>query len=173
VVAVKLFTAIIDPTRAHSDARDRQDRYLRALRTLPKMQIILGNFQPREVTCAATCKEKYFIAEEKKTDVNMAVELMSDAIQNAVESVVVVSGDSDLQPAVQWVRKNRNAIKITVYIPALPKEQDVRRADFYKKLDIQCRFLPLIDLGNYQLPGLVKLSDGKFVCRPHLWKKQG
>ncbi len=86
-----------------------------ALRTLPKLKIILGKFQPREVTCRGTCKEKYMVPEEKKTDVNIAVEIMSDAFANLYDALILVSGDSDTQPLIQWVNKNRPEKKITVY----------------------------------------------------------
>ena len=170
VRAVKLFTAIVDEAKPESDARERHVRYVSALKTLPKVRVILGKFQDREVTCRSDCRKKYVVPEEKKTDVNIAVEILSDAVKNECDSMVVVSGDSDAQPPIHWVRKNYPEIKITVYIPALPQEQASRRLDFYKSIGVQCKFLPLADLGSHQLPNAVKLADGRFAIRPHVWK---
>ena len=39
----------------------------------------------------------------KKTDVNIAVNLLDDALRGLTDSMVIVSGDSDLEPAVEWV----------------------------------------------------------------------
>jgi hypothetical protein len=171
VISIKLFSSFIDPDKPTSDARERQERYFSALRTIPRMKIILGAFQPRQVHCRGTCKEQYTIADEKKTDVNLAVEIISDAVSGACSRMYIVSGDCDIQPAVEWVCANKSDLKITVYIPALPDEQAKRRLDYYrtKGLKVECKFLPLDGIKNHQLPNCVKLPDGKLAIRPHLW----
>jgi len=172
IVAIKMFSAMLEPASPENDAKARQERYFQALKTLPKVSIILGKFQPREVTCRAECKRKYFVDEEKKTDVNMAVEIISDTIGSNCESMCVVSGDSDIQPALEWVVTRYKSIKVAVYVPALAAEQSSRRLDYYRVqgLPVDCRFLPLSDLKNHQFPHNVKLPDNNFVCRPHVWQ---
>src|SRR5687767_11672477 len=60
IVAVKMFSSMIDPDNEASDARQRQKRYFDALRTLPKVEVVLGMFQSREVTCRANgCKYSF------------------------------------------------------------------------------------------------------------------
>jgi len=129
VVSVKLFSAIVDGNKTYSDAKERHEKFIRALKTLPKVKVILGKFQDREVTCRADCGKKYMVPEEKKTDVNIAVEIMDDAFNNAFDTLVLVSGDSDAQPPVQWVKRNKPDKRIIVYVPALPAEQSKRRLD--------------------------------------------
>ena len=169
VVSIKFFSALID--QPNSDARDRQQRYLRALETLPKVSVILGVFQERTVKCRA-CGQPYSVPEEKKTDVNIAVEIISDAISEQVTRMTIVSGDSDIQPAVEWVVRNRPNIRVTVYIPALPPEQGGRRTDYYrtKRLPVGCYFLPLDHFDKHQLPAVVHLADGTMAVRPHIWQ---
>lgn len=172
LVTVKLFSALIDPGNDSSDARMRQKRYFEALSTLAKVQIILGIFQPREVTCRANgCKYSYL--EEKKTDTNIAVNMMADAFAGRCDNMYLVSGDSDLQPPVEWIAKNCPGIKITVYIPALPQDQTRRRLDYYPtaKLPVECKFLPLASLSHHQLKNLIKLPNGNFAIRPDSWKR--
>lgn len=137
---IKLFTAIVDESNLASDARDRHVRYLNAIKTFPKVQVILGKFQSREVTCRAECKQKYKVPDEKKTDVNIAVEILSDAVKARCDEMIVVSGDSDAQPPIEWVAKNYPQIKITVYIPVLPNEREKRRLD-YKLSANFCRWI--------------------------------
>lgn len=168
VQAIKFFTAIVDEHRPGSDARERHTKYIAALKTLSKVQVILGKFQLREVTCRAECGKKYAVPEEKKTDVNIAVEILSDSFKNACDSIVVVSGDSDAQPPIQWVKRNCQT-KITVYIPALPPDRDKRRLDFYAQNGIDCKFFPTDGLGDHQFPHAVKTGAGTFVCRPSSW----
>jgi hypothetical protein len=173
VISVKMFSALIDPDQPTSDARNRQDRYFSALKTLPKIKIILGAFQSREVTCRADCRAKYVIQDEKKTDVNIAVEMISDALAGICEKMCIVSGDSDVQPVVEWISKNYPQIKMFVYVPAMPNLQRDRRIDYYvtKGLKIECKFLPLDTIENHQMNPTIKLSEGKFTVRPHLWQK--
>ncbi len=170
VIAVKMFSAMIDPHDLGSDARQRQKRFFDALRTLAKVKVILGTFQERQVTCRANgCR--YAFPEEKKTDVNIAVEMMADAFSGACNSMYVVSGDSDVQPVVEWIATNKMQIKLTVYVPALPREQANRRTDYYKTkgLPVDCKFLPIGNIKDHQLPPVVKLGNGNVSVRPHLW----
>src|SRR5256885_1674279 len=91
VVAVKFFTALVEPQKHVSPRRDRHKRYLKALGTLPKVKIILGKYQERTVTCQARdCMRRleYVVPEEKKTDVNIAVNLLEDAFRALTDSMV-------------------------------------------------------------------------------------
>jgi uncharacterized LabA/DUF88 family protein len=171
VVSVKMFSAMIEHDQT---ALERQQRYFTALQTLPKVKLVLGVFQPRLVTCRADCRRQYLVPEEKKTDVNLAIELVDDAINSRADSICIVSGDSDVQPAVEWVAKNRPQIKILVYVPSLPNEQSTRRTDYYKtkKLNVDCKFLPIGGIKDHQMKPSIKLADGKLVVRPHLWQKE-
>jgi 6-hydroxy-3-succinoylpyridine 3-monooxygenase len=143
VVGIKYFTALVEPKVLDSHKRSRQNLYLNALRTLPKVRVILGAYQDREVTCLATCRQRYDVPEEKKTDVNIAVHMIDDAINGRVDRIVIVSGDSDLEPAAAWIRKRYPKIKMTVYLPALEEEKKVRRNDYYESIGANVKFIPL------------------------------
>ena len=97
---------------------------------------------------------------------------MSDAVGSLCEHICIVTGDSDIQPAVEWIAKNKPEIKLTVYVPCLPNEQPTRRTDYFttKGLDVECKFLPLANIKDHQLKGAVKLADGTFAVRPHIWQ---
>jgi uncharacterized LabA/DUF88 family protein len=166
---VKYFTAIVEPDKWDSSKRKKQSSYLKVFGSTPKVAVILGKFQLRDSTCKADCKKKYKVAEEKKTDVNIAVNLIDDAIKGKVESAIIVSGDSDLEPAVHWVRQNHPGIKVTVYIPCLPDERFKRRNDFYPTIGVTCKFLTLAEFENHQFPDVVALPDGKSENRPDDW----
>jgi uncharacterized LabA/DUF88 family protein len=171
VVSICFFTAIVHPNQHRSEKRDRQKRYLNALKSLPKVEVILGKYQERTVTCqAAACSRclDYRVGEEKKTDVNIAIRLVDDAINKRTDAIVIVSADSDLEPAVEWVRKNHPSIKVTVYIPTLPDEANQRRNDNYHHLQVNCRPLPLAEIPRHLLPLKVTLPNGSSVERPPL-----
>ncbi len=172
VIAVNFFTAIVDPKRNQSERRDRQKRYLKALGTLSKVKIILGSYQEREVTCRAVeCgrRLKYLTPEEKKTDVNIAIQMIDDARQDKADSMILVSSDSDFEPAVKWVRKNFPKIKILVYIPVLPDEEKQRRIDAYVGMGVTCRQLPIGDIPASVFPETISVSEAETVTRPVQW----
>jgi uncharacterized LabA/DUF88 family protein len=172
VVAIKFFTALVDPLLHVSPRRDRQKRYFKALGSLPKVRIIFGKYQERTVTCrAAGCPRRleYVVPEEKKTDVNIAVNLLDDALRGLTDSIVIVSGDSDLEPAVEWVRRNYPRIKITVYIPVLGDEDRQRRSDNYYRMGVTCKPLPLTDIPRHLLPADVTIGENQAISRPAEW----
>jgi uncharacterized LabA/DUF88 family protein len=169
IVSVKFFSALVEPEKAVSLARNRQTEYIRALRTLKKVKVVLGKYQMRSVRCGATCGEEYKAPEEKKTDVNIAVNLLSDSVKERAESLVIVSGDSDLEPAARWIRVNYPKMKMAVYIPNYLGSGEVRRADFYENLNVTCRHLPIDNLAAHQLPGEIQLANGDVLKRPDSW----
>jgi 6-hydroxy-3-succinoylpyridine 3-monooxygenase len=173
-VSIKYFTAIVDEELSYSEAKFRQEKYLKALGTMPRIQIIKGKYQKKLVRCQAKCCEEYMVPREKKTDVNIAVHMIEDCIEGASESVVLVSGDSDLEPAVAWIHQRDPEIKITVYIPKLPDKHDdpseKRRNDFYKSIGVDCRLLPINRLRTFQFDTAVKVAKGQFVQRPEEWE---
>lgn len=171
ISAVKFFSALVDENMPGSAARERQSRYLEALRTLPGTEVILGKFQNRTVRCRASCREEYVIQEEKKTDVNIAVQILGDVFFDRCDHVIVVSGDSDLQPPVEWIARHHPQKRAQVYIPALASEQSRRRLDLYARLGVRADFLPLNGLAQCQMPNCVKRADGTFSVRPSTWAR--
>lgn len=173
VVTIKYFSALVEPKLLASDKRSRQNLLLNALRTLPKVRVILGRYQDREVSCLGNCKQRYIVAEEKKTDVNIAVHIIDDAINGRMDRIVIVSGDSDIEPAAAWIHEHYPKIQITVYLPALEEERKVRRNDYYGSIGATVKFVPINLLEKHQLPNPVpaKSGEGGFE-RPKSWVKQ-
>jgi 6-hydroxy-3-succinoylpyridine 3-monooxygenase len=152
VLGVRYFTALVDPQKHLSVSRDRQKRYLQALGSCPKLKVIMGKYQLREVSCRGKCRQRYEVPEEKKTDVGIAVQMASDAIDGLMDRIVLVSGDSDLEPAVEWIRKRHPAIKITVYIPQDPGDPKKRWIDTYRSIGVDAKPLPSTDIHRFQFP---------------------
>lgn len=172
VVAIKYCTAKIDPKKAKSDRRDRQELYLRALETLPKVKQILGRYQMRRVTCrapACSLSAQYDSPEEKKTDVNLAVQMISDAIDGAAETIVLISGDSDLEPAVEMVKRRFGHIRIIVYIPVLPNPKNPRSNFFYRGIQVPCGEMPIKGIPENQFPAVIQTANGGKIIRPAEW----
>jgi hypothetical protein len=165
-VSVRYFTAIIenDPVR-----KEHQRRYLAALGTLENFEIIKGKFQLRVTRCAAKCGQEFQEAKEKKTDVNIAVRMMQDCIKDTPDAIILISSDSDLEPAIHWIHRFYPNIHIMVYLPNLPGDQDKRRNDFYRSIGVECMDLPCGRIPDSQFRSEVELPDKTVVKRPTAW----
>ena len=71
-----------------------QDIYLQALEARD-VEIVLGQFDVQRARCPR-CGRAWLKAEEKQTDVNIAVRLLTDAHQDLYDRAVLLSADSDL-----------------------------------------------------------------------------
>lgn len=110
VVGIKYFTAKVQPRPNDPNQPTRQQVYFRALRTIPSLQIVYGHYLSHIVWAPLANPvqgQKPFVqiikTEEKGSDVNLASHMLVDAVDNAFECAVIVSGDSDLKTPVQLV----------------------------------------------------------------------
>jgi hypothetical protein len=94
----------------------RQSDFLDALGTLPDVRIIEGKFKAKTVHCNG-CDDKWTTHEEKQTDVNIAVEMIRDAVSDAFDTALLLSGDSDLQPPVIAVQELALDKRVVVVCP--------------------------------------------------------
>lgn len=103
---IKYFTALVNPRPTDPDQLARQQVYLRALATIPNLEIIYGYFLTHEVTMALADGRGYarvVKTEEKGSDVNIATHLLADGFRDAYDLAVVVSNDSDLLLPIRFV----------------------------------------------------------------------
>jgi uncharacterized LabA/DUF88 family protein len=85
------------------DAYARHRAFVAALQAR-EVQPVLGLFKEKDRTCW-TCGAHWTDHEEKETDVNIALYLLRDAHLNKFDRALLMSGDSDLAPAVRMVRQ--------------------------------------------------------------------
>lgn len=117
VVNIKYFTAHVSARMGDPDQPTRQQTFLRALRTVPQVEIILGHFLTTEVTMPLTkrmrglpSRVRVIKTEEKGSDVNLASHLLRDAFGGAFEAAVLITNDSDLLEPVRIVREELGLI---------------------------------------------------------------
>jgi len=152
IVAIKYFTAKVKPRPNDPDQPIRQALYLRALATLPKVEIIYGTFLSHKTKMPLAHPKdpnNPFVwvikTEEKGSDVNLATHLLYDAFVNAFDVAAVVSNDSDLLLPIQVVRnKLGKRVGLVGYDPSLlrkygrekrhPNPQLRQSVDFYKTI---------------------------------------
>lgn len=115
VVRVRYFTALIRAT-AGTDPRSpvRQQAYVRALRTSPRVSVHLGTFRVDKRTMpvhpvrfdadGGLVKVNVRKTEEKGSDVNLAALMLVDAFRGVSDACFLLSNDSDFTDAFRLVR---------------------------------------------------------------------
>ena len=163
LVGVRYFTAEIVPQPGELGARTRQDTYLKALSTLPNLSIHYGRFLPRQASCRY-CGATWIRYEEKMTDVNIAVELLGDAQDDAFDTAIVVSGDGDLSGPVRAVRRRYPNKRVIVAFPPRRHSVDLHSAataSFTIGRDV---------FRDSQFPDRVVKPNGYALTRPASWR---
>ena len=119
---IKYFTAHITQRPRDAMQPARQQAYLRALKTLPNLDIILGHFLTQIVKMPLAGIPlgqplKYVSVlktEEKGSDVNLATHLVHDAHLNRFEMAVVVSNDSDFLAMCDAIRRPYEKLRTSI-----------------------------------------------------------
>jgi hypothetical protein len=106
LTTTKYFTTII---KQPDDKRKRQAVFLEALQTLPNLHLYYGQFLSDVVTCRK-CGHTYTTHHEKMTDVNISVELMTDAFKinliRRFSSLLIVIWSGRLRVCADYSRPN-------------------------------------------------------------------
>ena len=117
------FTALLDARPNDPGQPRRQLVYLRALATLPELEVYYGTFRSRTgfrplVEPIAGIPNYVHVknSEEKGSDVNLVTRLLVDGFNREYEQAVVVSNDSDFASAIRYVREGLR-LRITVVNP--------------------------------------------------------
>ena len=124
---IKLVRYFTTRVRDRPGDAERQSVYIDALRAQGGIEIDFGFFlRKKDVECSQ-CQNSWPDYEEKKTDVNIAVRLLNDAFDERFDVALIVSGDSDLVPAVESVKTRYPDKRLIVAFP--PKRRSVELED--------------------------------------------
>ncbi|MFI0721515.1 NYN domain-containing protein [Streptomyces sp. NPDC021224] len=163
IVDVRYFTAaVLDD----AGAAQRQQTYLDALTTQNPavLTVVHGRYQRKRRQCRG-CGAAWTTYEEKETDVNIAVALTEIAASSSIDTVLVVSADSDLCPAVRAARRVNPGMTV---VPAFPPH---RRSGELAALLPSAFTIGETKLRQSQLPPVVisPVTGTKYV-RPTYWQ---
>jgi 6-hydroxy-3-succinoylpyridine 3-monooxygenase len=167
IVKIKYFTALISGPKVAN-----QQAYLRALATLPCVRIIEGKFKPKTTVCQVVpCtfigNKKFSTFQEKTTDVNLALHMLDDAYQDCCDCFVLVSGDSDLVPALKMIKYRFSKKLLVVYVPSQNPHMGTS-IELRSAADLERR-LPVELLKHAQFPARIPDGSGGFIEKPHSW----
>lgn len=142
---------------------DRQDLFFSANKINSRFTLILGKFLRKNKEIDG---HKYVVYEEKQTDVNIAVEMIRNVVQDKCDVSIIVSADSDLIPPIRLIRELDENHRIFVYFPPKRYSRDLEdHCDARFNLErYETRFKSSL------LPDVIELKNGYKIKRPESWK---
>jgi len=151
---------------AHWDpAKKARHQLLVRAAQMKGIQVVFGKFKLRDKQCRL-CNKTYQTFEEKQTDVNISVKLFQCAYNDTFDTAMIVTGDSDIVPAIRSVKESFPAKKIGVVIPIGRTAEEMKQAcDFHMKMKER-------HLATSQFPDSIVLDPAKniYLTRPPGWK---
>ena len=156
LVGVKYFTTRVG---APAESVRRQTVFLDALGVRGGVEIVYGNFIYNNDGCDG-CGRTWTRREEKQTDVNLAVHMMRDAHDDIFDTALLISGDSDLVPAVKEVRRIPPGRRVVAIWPPERRSTDLCNASSASMA------LGRGALVACQLPAIVSDPSGYALCQP-------
>jgi uncharacterized LabA/DUF88 family protein len=165
--SIKYFTALVSARPSDPQQPVRQQTYLRALATLPNVQVIYGHYLSHKVKArlahpipGQSAYVDIIKTEEKGSDVNLAVHLLNDAHLNLFDVAVVISNDSDLLTSISMVRALGK--KVGILNPQKhPSQVLSKNVDFMKKIRVGA-------LTSSQFPQTLNDANGT-IHKPAAW----
>lgn len=177
IIKVNYYTAKIR-SRGDPEKALRHETYVRAIRTLPKVEVFHGTFSNHKVTRELAHASlltrlkrlvgvqvrmnrcvKVFDPKEKGSDVNLAVHMVNDAWKNLYDVGVLLSNDTDLLEAIKVVRRDCRK-KICVINPSEePNPQLHNEADSVRQIRNS-------HLSSAQLPLRIPFTK---ITKPESW----
>ena len=139
----------------------RHRTYLRALESTG-VRIHLGRFKACQQVCKC-CRRTYQRFEEKETDVALAVALIETLLDPEADTVVLVSGDTDLSPALRAARARFPDKRVGIAFPFRRLSEELKRL-----ADLHWRLKP-VRYAGHQFPNPLHLPDGTKLAKPVEW----
>lgn len=158
LIVTKYYTSPVKPP----EQRERQTLFIDALNTVAGIEVYLGVFFSKRVKCKH-CKEISFYSQEKKTDTNLVADLVADGLMDKFDVAFLVSGDTDMVPAVLTLKTHKPH---KVIINILPPE---RRSSELKSVVDGSLHIAEVNLRRNQLPATVISENGYPLVRPSTW----
>lgn len=144
------------------NAPKRHGIYISALQD-SGAKVVLGKFYKKDDFCRA-CNNRYVRHEEKQSDVNLAIHLLKEAVQDTYDQAWVVSADTDIIPAIKTVKSMYPLKRVGVIFPLKRTSYELKQsADFF-------RYSEVADYSQCQLLESYTTKKGIVLKKPVEWK---
>lgn len=159
LVEVKYFTSRV--SNAPSKEKRQRD-YLSALETTG-IRLIYGHYKSKTKSCKS-CGHSWRNNEEKMTDVNIAVHMLTDAMENRFDVALLISGDSDLVPPIKAVHSKFPKKRVVVAFPPERHNNSVKNVAKGSFIIGKSRLI------KAQFPQSIILNNGFELSKPKEWR---
>lgn len=164
---IKYFTARVSRDQANKIGEEsRQQTWLDAVSSIDGVQVFSGFHQkPRKRN--GKSKER----EEKQTDINIAVELLIDALNNQCDRAILITGDIDQAPAAYAARERlplERRVEVDVWVP--PGITHHRWDAYAAKWGMTCKEITSDMLARSRLDDVVTSKNGARIKCLDEWK---
>lgn len=158
------FSALAEHLEASNpDVTARHKNFLKCLKDTGVL-VELSRFKAKEIRCPyPSCGKQFIKHEEKETDVAIASKLLEILFKDECDTVVLLTGDTDLAPAVKTTMRLFPKKRILFAFPYLRKNQELL------KLAPGSFGIGRKQYAKYQFPDPYMLSDGTPVKKPSSW----
>ena len=139
----------------------RHTDYIECLKSMGILPI-MGRFKPKDVDCPV-CNAVFVKHEEKETDVAIAIKLFEVLTLKQCEIVVLVTGDTDLVPAIKTAKSLFPGNIVLFAFPFARKNKELANiAPNSFKIHVNSYI-------SNQFPNPVVLSGGNTIYKPSNW----
>jgi len=149
---------------------NRQGKLFEANKLLngDRFEVVTGKFYEKMQRCPV-CNATFTKPEEKRTDVNISVQMMLDCAMDNTDVLILVSADSDLFPPLEAIKKEYPAKKIRIFFP--PKSFSYDLSNFIKANKGKIIFLERgkKKFSNSIMPDVVTVGNNSSSIPQH-WK---
>lgn len=143
------------------DVVNRHRKYVTALEETGIITHI-ARFKRKDIWCHH-CKKNIERYEEKETDVAIALSVLELLQEDACDTLVIVSGDTDLAPAVRTAKRLWASKQVCVAFPHGRFNAELQQiADFHYRVRGK-------QYAKYQFPDPLELPSGKTLTKPPKW----
>lgn len=97
------------------DKYNRHREFVKALQAVG-VTPVMGNFKEKSRSCNA-CGSNWKSHEEKETDVNIGIHLIRSAYKDSYDRAILITGDSDIGPALRLLKQDFPGKKVHVISP--------------------------------------------------------
>lgn len=188
---IRYFTALVKPLPSDPHSRQRQEVYIRALKTLPNLTVHEGHFLQSEVFMPLAAPmpsgprfAQVIKMEEKGSDVNIATYMLVDAFRKDCDQLIVITNDSDLAEPVRIINKElqipvgifnphtddtavrRSRVTGQPLRPARPSIELKKAAKFSRDITSEGN---QSHMALSQFPPELKDADGRIMRKPKVW----
>lgn len=170
IAAIRYFTAPISG-KYDKDGPERQQTYLRALRTLPKVSVHEGKFKSNIVPMrlaypvpGGPTRVDVIKREEKRSDVSLGAYMIFDLGQHVCDTVVLVSNDSDFCEPMRMAHEDFQ-VRTGIINPHPRKKRSLelaKYADFVLQVSVDA-------LTDSLFPNVIEIKGRRPINKPANW----